>query len=298
MAADEPKITEADFPALYGAADQNSLSGQQAFLRATNIRLTLLVIAAFLGIFTWRVDGSDVAGILAACAFGGALIAELYLLRTRPDRVWYDGRAAAESSKTLTWRYIVGGAPFGRSIGNERENEERLLKRFEEIVHDLRGVQLVPPANQPNQITAAMRSVRALPLAERRKVYRQERIEDQRSWYARKARWNERQASRWSNALALMEAGGMIAAILKATRVLDVDLLGLTAAIVGAGAAWVQTKQHQMLASAYAVASQELADINSRIDWVRTEKEWSEFVDQAEEAISREHTLWRASHSA
>jgi len=71
----------------------------------------------------------------------------------------------------------------------------------------------------------------------------------------------------------------------------------LASALVGAGAAWVQTKQHQNLASAYEVASQELAVIGAHGDWASEEPAWAHFVDQAEEAISREHTTWRASHT-
>ena len=52
-----------------------------------------------------------------------------------------------------------------------------------------------------------------------------------------------------------------------------------------------------VLASAYEVASQELAVIGAHGDWASDEPAWAHFVDQAEEAISREHTTWRASHT-
>ena len=45
------------------------------------------------------------------------------------------------------------------------------------------------------------------------------------------------------------------------------------------------------------MTSQELAAISGQVDWAATEAEWAHFVDQAEEAISREHTLWRASRT-
>lgn len=297
MSTHDAKITEVDFPAIYRAADHNSLAGQRRFLRATRIRLTLLVVAGLFGILKWRVGESDLAGIGAACAFGGAIFTELYLLRSRPDRLWYDGRAAAESTKTLTWRYLVGGAPFTISQHDEDAKEDRLMNRFERIAHELQGVELIPVAGPGDQITATMRAVRALPFLARQRLYRKYRIEDQRDWYARRARWNERRGLGWSIGLTLIETGGMIAAILKATGAFDVDLIGLAAALAGAATAWLHVKQHQTLASAYAVASHELADISSRIDRSRTEEEWSQFVDQAEEAISREHTMWRASHS-
>lgn len=292
-----PVIVESEFPALYRAADQNSLAGQRRYLTATGLRLAMLVAAAIFGLSSWRTSGGDVMGIAAAVAFGVALLSELYLVQERPDRMWYDGRAAAESAKTLTWRYLVGGNPFGKASLSGQDTERLLLDRFGQIAQDLRGVHLVPVSGGADQISDAMRKVRRLPLDARREQYRRGRIDDQRDWYARKARWNEQRATRWSLVLTTLEAVGLAGAVLKATGTVNVDLLGLAGALVAAGVAWAQAKQHQTLASAYAVASQELATIGAQIDRPSTEQEWAHFVDQAEDAISREHTLWRASHS-
>jgi hypothetical protein len=292
-----PVVAESRFPPLYLAADRNSLDGQRRFLNATRLRLAMLVVAAGFGMFTWRRAGGDLAGIGAAVAFVVALLAELYLLQARPDRLWYDGRAVAESAKTLTWRYLVGGDPFGLDQVSEREAERLLLDRFRQITRDLRGAHLVPVSGDGDQLDPALREVRALPLDRRRELYRRERIDGQQAWYARSARWNERRATQWSLVLTSLEALGLAGGVLKATGVVDVDLLGFGGALVAAGAAWVQAKQHQNLANAYGVASQELSAISGQVDWSASERDWAHFVDQAEEAISREHTLWRASRT-
>jgi hypothetical protein len=292
-----PVISEHEFPALFRAADENSLDGQRRYVTATGLRLAMLVTAAAFGMFTWQTSGGDLAGIAAAIAFSVALLSELYLFQQRPDRVWYDGRAAAESAKTLTWRYLVGGDPFGKASLPDHDAEQLLLNRFGQIARDLKGVHLVPVSGGADQLSNAMRQIRALPLDTRREQYRRGRIHDQRDWYAHKARWNELRATRWALTLAALEAVGLAGAVLKATGAVEVDLLGLAGALVAAGVAWFQTKQYQTLASAYAVASQELMTIGSQIDRPSAEEEWAHFVDQAEEAISREHTLWRASHT-
>jgi hypothetical protein len=300
MASRPPTVTsidESEFPMLYQAADRNSLEGQRRFLTATRVRLAMLVVAAAFGLVTWRRGSADLAAVVAGVAFGVALLAELYLLQARPDRLWYDGRAAAESVKTLTWRYLVGGSPFGITEVSEQEAERLLLHRFRQIAAELRGAHLVPVSGAADQIGPALRRVRSLPLEERRALYRSGRIGDQQAWYARSARWNERRATLWSLVLTGLEALGLAGAILKATGALRFDLLGLASALIAAGAAWVQTKQHQTLASAYAVASQELSAIGAQGDWASDEPAWAHFVDQAEEAISREHTTWRASHT-
>jgi SMODS and SLOG-associating 2TM effector domain 3/SMODS and SLOG-associating 2TM effector domain 1 len=292
-----PIVADSEFPPLYQAADQNSLDGQRRFLNATRLRLVMLVVAAGFGLFSWRRSWGDLAGLGGAVAFVVALLAELYLLQARPDRLWYDGRAVAESAKTLTWRYLVGGSPFGRDEVTDREADRLLLDRFRQITGDLRGAHLVPVAEGAEQLSPALRAVRALPLEERRELYRGERIGGQQAWYARSARRNERRATQWSLVLTGLEALGLAGGVLKATGAVQLDLLGFGGALVAAGAAWVQAKQHQNLANAYGVASQELSAIGGQIDWTSSEQEWAHFVDQAEEAISREHTLWRASRT-
>jgi SMODS and SLOG-associating 2TM effector domain 3/SMODS and SLOG-associating 2TM effector domain 1 len=290
-------IDESEFPMLFRAADRNSLDGQRRYLTATRVRLAMLVVAAAFGLVSWRRGDADLAAVVAGVAFGVALAAELYLLQARPDRLWYDGRAAAESAKTLTWRYLVGGSPFGIAEVSEQEAERLLLHRFRQIAAELRGAHLVPISGAADQIGPPLRQVRSLPLAERRALYRSGRIDAQQAWYAGKARWNEQRATVWSLLLTGLEALGLAGAILKATGAVRFDVLGLASALVGAGVAWVQTKQHQNLASAYAVASQELAVIGAQGEWASDEPAWAHFVDQAEEAISREHTTWRASHT-
>jgi conflict system pore-forming effector with SLATT domain len=299
MASRPPTVSidESDFPALYHAAERNSFDGQRRFLTAAQLRLVMLVVAAVFGLITWRRGRADLAAVVAGAAFFAALLAEVYLLRRRPDRLWYDGRAAAESAKTLTWRYLVGGNPFGLTEVSEEEAERLLLHRFRQIAAELRGAHLVPISDAADQIGPALRRVRSLPLEERRALYRSGRIDAQHAWYRGKARWNERRATQWSLVLTGLEALGLGGAVLKAMGTFGFDLLGLASALVGAGAAWVQTKQHQNLASAYEVASQELAVIGAHGAWASDEPAWAHFVDQAEEAISREHTTWRASHT-
>ena len=68
----------------------------------------------------------------------------------------------------------------------------------------------------------------------------------------------------------------------------------LVATVGAATAAWVQAKQYATLASAYATANEELASIRVLSAHATGEAAWAEFVDSAEGAISREHTMWRA----
>ena len=293
-------LQEHDLPALYQAADRNSLEAQQEFLKRTRTGLIALLVAAAAGAFTLRVEAigtADLMGIIAAVAFSVALLMRIYLLKDRSERIWYDGRAVAESAKTLAWRYSVGAEPFGVDRDAEKVGEE-FTEHIRELLTDVNAASLVPQTSGRQQITPRMHELRTGSLNERKEAYRIGRIEDQRDWYSRNAKWNSDHAQYWNLALLLIEILGVVAAILKAAGVLQIDLLGFAGALVAAGASWLQTKQHTSLAEAYSVAAHELSAINDLMPLHTTEESWSRFVNEAEEAISREHTLWRASRTS
>jgi hypothetical protein len=289
-------LREPGYPILFRAADTSANAGQHRLMVATALRLAALLAVAILGTFSVTINRLDVTAVGAAAGLGTALVIEVYLLTLRPDRQWYESRAAAESAKTLAWRYAVAGQPFGLAENDHRGAEALLLRRFSVIIGNLHG--LVPDDQGTGlQVTTEMRDMRARTLEERRRAYRAGRIEDQSRWYTRRAKHHGRCVARWSLFLACLEAMGLIAAVLNAVNVFSFDVPGIAGALAAGGLAWLQTRQHQQRANAYAIASQELADIASRVEWPDTEDEWAHFVDEVEEAISREHTLWRASHA-
>lgn len=169
-----------------------------------------------------------------------------------------------------------------------------------EVVARLRGLLgafhdlSLPPTHQ-DQITPRMRRLRSLPLRERMTEYQQLRIQEQRTWYAGKAEWNGQRATWYQIGLVVIELGALVTAILSAAYGLPVGAYSILAAVAVAGVGWLQIKQHRSMADAYSLASHDLGAINSTIDAVDCESAWEEFVDQAEDAISREHTLWLGS---
>ena len=293
MPATTPVLSSEDFPALHRSANQHSLNAQHTFLLWFKIRLGGLVVAAIGGAITWTIHGRPlVGGAVAVVAFAAALAAELVLAIQRPDRIWYEGRAAAESAKTLTWRYMVHGEPFEGSVADA---DKRFLIELRDILHDLGALALRALSDHEVQISAKMREIRALPFADRRAVYLAQRIQDQEGWYANKAAWNTKRATFWMVTSVALEFLGLSGGAAKAVGLVSVDLLGIFAAAAAAAAAWLQAKQHENLATAYGLTSLELAAVATELDAVTDESTWAQFVAGAEEAISREHTLWRAS---
>jgi protein-S-isoprenylcysteine O-methyltransferase Ste14 len=290
-------LNDEDLPPLYHTADASSTEAQAWFLWATRIRLFALIGAAAFGLFKWTTASSPVdwAGVVAACCFVVTLMVELYLYRAKPERTWYEGRAAAESVKTLSWRYAVGGEPFNVGGSPDAQIAELFLQQLKALFEVVKDLDLTPPHSSGEQISQTMRDVRTSSLANRKAVYDRGRVEDQQTWYNRKALWNKRRAARWTIAMLVVEIAGVIAGILKAVGSIEGDLLVFSGVIVAAMTAWLQTKQHRTLATAYTVTGLELASVRSKIPYQENEADWAKFVSDAEEAFSREHILWKAS---
>ena len=258
------------------------------------MRLFALLVAALGGAAAWRVEGFAPGAAVAVVAFLVALAVEYMLSNNKPERIWYEGRAAAESAKTLTWRFVVGGESF-ESSKSSSDAQRQLIGDLKDILQDLDGLHLSDYATEARQVSTRMLSLREEPFEMRKELYKRGRIEDQRAWYARKATWNGKRAHHWGVAVVVCEFGGVALGALVAFGVLDFDALGVLSAVAAAIVAWVQAKQHKTLATAYDITSQELVSISAELDLIETEDVWPTFVGQAEEAISREHTLWRAS---
>jgi hypothetical protein len=281
-----------EFPETFVTTDAASLTGQQRFIRSTRIQLLLLVVASAAGAFSWRVNRTwDGAALLAGVAFLAAAVLRTILIRGRPHRAWYDGRAAAESIKTLAWKYSVGGDPF---LSTNVDSDD-VFRRLSSDVLASFGTLGAPSASASNEPTDSMEALRSAPLLERRSAYAMHRIADQQNWYERKAYWNKRRARFWGALMLLLQVAAAVGAFLKGFGVFEIDLFGIAGAAAASAAAWLETKQHHVVARAYRVAAQELSAIADLIPQQETEGEWARFVAEAEEAISREHTMWKAS---
>lgn len=277
------------YPASYVAADDMSATNQKRYMEAIRYRLVFLALAALGGAVT-LMGPVDWFAWLALVAFLAAIVCEVFILTARPDERWYEGRAAAESAKTITWRFAVGGDPF--DVGTPADEAVQLLiDQLRDVAEDLPHVSRdVGGEEVPDELVA----LRGRPFTQRREHYLRGRVQDQVRWYRSKAQLNARNQIRFLLITIVLEFAGVLGAVLRIADVVDVDLLGVVAAVAAGAASWAQTRQYGQLSRAYAVAANELAIIEAQAK-VQPEQRWSRFVDEAEEAISREHTLWRAS---
>ena len=273
-----------ELPGLHDAASARSVSAKRWHLRLTLFSLLALTVAAVAG----AVGGTGPA-VFALLLFVLALFLRVYLATERPERAWYDGRALAESVKTIAWRYAVGGRPFSIELP-PGEVERRYVDVVQGLLESLRGMYL----GSHGAISDGMRAARQGSLDERRNLYLAGRIDDQAGWYEMRAESHQRRYRLWALATLVFEFAGIAGGVVIIATDVDFDVLGIFAAAAAAVIAWVETNQYGNLAHSYSNAAQELGAIRTLAPHAVSEDAWADFVATAEEAISREHVTWAA----
>lgn len=284
-------VQDSFLPAIHRAANVASIKGQQRYLFLNAVRLVALVVAAVAGATGFVIYDFDTSGTILLIGFVVAVIAEFTLIQFQPERDWYAGRAVAESTKTLAWRYAVQGEPFGPSV-THAESELLMRARVAEVLR--RGRDRINIGLGDAIVTPQMRQLRTESFEVRQRIYLEDRTNDQRKWYAENAYRNEVRATRLRFALLAGEVLAVVLAAMTWGRDRPADFAGIAAACVAGGAAWLALKQYSNLTSAYRVAAAELALQASVLAGV-AQDQWPQAVADAEEAISREHTMWLAS---
>lgn len=286
---------EINFPTLYHVADNASRRAQRYHFGGMGADLLLILLASILGSIAFATSSGKIAfawgsAILAA---GGLIIT--ILLRTKTfEQDWFDGRVIAESVKTRSWRFITKSEPYETAglqteekfiddigiVGNERK--EFLGKIGSELTNQI-------------IITEPMKSVRLLSFSGRKKLYLEDRIANQGKWYSLNSGKNKRIGNLWFAAILVSQGLLLICcfAMIQWPE-MPVNLIGMFSALSAALVAWNQMKRYQDLSHSYGLAASELMLIAAHGINISDESQFSQFVLDSENAISREHSLWKA----
>ncbi|MEU1505705.1 DUF4231 domain-containing protein [Kitasatospora sp. NPDC005748] len=289
-------------PELFRVADTASLRGQRRSVLLSAWELALLVAAAAAG----SADGEPWAWP-AAVAYLGAIVLALVISRQNPQGLWYEGRAAAESVKTLAWKFAVRADAYQPPPRSLPDAEGLYRFQLGRVLNAFRGSGALGPAaggadpdgGDGTGVTEAMRGLRGQPLAVRREVYLRQRIQVQHGWYRAKARYCAR-AGFWTGVLGVvLPLLGLVLAVLRAMGWFRYDALGTVSAVAASVTAWAQLRQYRPLAAAYRLAADELELIRRQLAGLDVasadaEEIWARLARDAEDAVSREHTTWQA----
>jgi hypothetical protein len=290
-------MEEKDFPGLYQASDAASLKAQKSYKGIIAYDLISMIIASALALYNYQDTEPKlwvyvISGIFLLVSFTLTLI----IRAKKFEDTWYQGRALAESCKTLTWRFITCAESFEVDLEKEVVKDKFISRlkefsnEFKDLNESLNAKTIVLPV-----ITEKMWEVRNLNTLERKDFYIQNRINDQKDWYANKAEFNKKKYSNWFLVIIISQLIAILSiAFLIKFPDSNWNLVGFFTTISASALSWLQLKQHQELKQAYTTAAQELNFIQASFGNVNSDNELAEFVLDSENAISREHTLWLA----
>lgn len=282
-----------NYPGLYIYADSASLNAQRTYLRLHRAHLGSLMIGSAVGPVAMLGTSGVRIGLFTIMAIVLALgLLVLWIIRARQDdKIWFDERAVAESAKTATWRFMMKVPPFHE----DTQAEERFVSELKEIrearPHLGKYMATVQDTNRL-LITDFMRERRAATLTDRKAFYISDRLADQRSWYVTKAKVNAALSARWFWVVAVIQITAVVLAVIQAVSGgLGINIVPVITTCAASFAAWSQMKRYDELAQSYALAAWELEELESLSSSQTAIEDFAQFVEQAEDSISREHTM-------
>ena len=288
------QIEDKDLPELYQTSDEASIKEQKKFFNGITWYLILLIIAS---IFAYFADDypNPIFKIISTILFLLTLFIMIWLRISRPDDIWYNGRAVAESVKTRSWRWMMRAEPY-----IDCDNVEIMRRHF---INDMKTIlkqnetlfgKLGISASIEDPISVKMIQVRKLNLTERFDFYRKERITNQALWYSKKAKFNKNKTELWfwtTVSLHTLAIIMLLYNIYEPTLKMPIEVIAVTASAV---LTWLQSKKHNELSSSYSLTAHEIILIKSEITRIETESDFSNYIMNCENAFSREHTQWFA----
>lgn len=283
------------FPILFKIADEKSDKAQKRFININISILVLLVLSSLSSIYTIQSETPNSLVIFCTCSLIFSTLLNLFILFFRPEKNWYEGRAIAESVKTLTWKFITGTTPFEINLDNEK-SQLLFNENLKKIIGQRKDFYVLIGKKYPNEnmISEEMISIRNSSFEERKKMYLDARVQDQINWYSKKSTENGKYKTTTFIIMIGFQILGIIFFILELNDKMLFSFTSISIALTSILLTWLQLKRFQELTESYAITAMELKFIKDKSKFIFNDNDLDKYVDDTESAISREHTLWLA----
>ena len=284
-------MNNADYPQLYRAADNLSIQHQKEHFRLLLGYLSSLVIGSVISIFCNGTIANSISlllFILSAVLFASSKI-------LNPLDLWYNGRAVAESVKSMTWKWMMKAEPYQDMV------LETASSRFKDDLRNLLHQNKALFSHYQNDdsgfycISEKMKEVRNSTAKDRLSFYNRNRVENQLNWYRIKTKRFHKLYIIYSLIVAIFYTAIIILMIVNISMPNMSLPIELISAFVTSIVSWMEAKKYNELSCAYSLAVNDISIINANmLEGDVTDNEVSEYVINSENAFSREHTQWIA----
>ena len=281
------KVKYEQYPALYQDASSTAGESQKVFFRFLAGNLASLLLLTIVEIVASESKLWSAVNLVLLLASLGCIF---WIALKKPQEAWYNARALAESVKTMTWRFVTKSEPY---FGKLDEDSKHFVENLAKLLNDNSSLGL--PAPKVDQVSEEMKRVRNQTLDERQKYYLKFRVSEQLLWYQTKADSNATQSKYWFGFIVTLH---FVAILCTLSGVLEFvngsSFFALFLALASSSMAWLQAKRFQELAASYSLTAHDISLIKELGQRSMLGQEFSDFVGDAENAFSREHTQWRA----
>ncbi len=294
LSANASSIEDRHFPSLYRRANKASIQMQRRCFRFHWWHLALLFLGsagATLATVIPHVCSTPFYAVMTIILVIG-LVINIVSRLCKWNEKWFDCRAVAESTTTATWRFMMKAFPFEDDLNAETT--------FISMVRDIRkskqrisSTLAVYRDSEDQLITNFMKDMRLKTTEARNSEYLTSRLNAQKIWYSIKARDDAICELRWFFVTTVLQVSAIICSITQLAFSWSVNLVPIFMTAAAALIAWNQMKRHGELANSYAIVAHELEEMQAIASGAPDEPDFRKLVSDVENAISREHTMWR-----
>ena len=284
-----------DYPALYVECNTSAESNQRRHFQILQAEIVLLISIAIFGDIKWSSFPS--LGILPPLAIAVSLsvlfVFTVILESKKLEKNWFNSRAVAEMVKRESWLYIMNTKPYNQ------QKDQKAKAKFKEFLKQIVESKTLPwkeltQAVQGAQITETMEEKRNASFDEQKVFYIASRINDQRSWYTKKAKMHRARESRLTMLMWILLALGVTLAFVNIILTdLPVSAVGMATTASGAVLSWIGAKNYGELSQSYSMVAHQLSFIEDDAKQARTDNQLKNIVSDAEETIGQEHRIWK-----
>lgn len=279
------------YPHLYDITNKRSALNQNYFMRGLMAEYAMLIALTINTLLSY--DEKYLVNFIMFLSLIILLSVRNYI---NFEQRWYKYRAVTESIKTTTWKFAMKVEPFNST--DESDDIKVYTSYLRDIVKDSKyAIETEALINiDGNSYSVCLKAIREMDFKQRRDLYTEQRIVEQREWYAKKAVHNRKKGRAWAAIILFLyilslTMTGYLATDPSQASSLPIELV---TTIVSSMIGWVQIKKYNELSASYTLTAHEIGLIKEQSAYVTSEKDFVDFVRDAETAFSREHTQWRA----
>lgn len=288
-----------DLPDSYSAYDASAIIAQRGHFRLILFELSSAVVISILSLIiaiSQQDTISRIGFLIISFLFLIGIIRQLLATKKQFERKWFAFRAVAESIKSLAWQYAMACGDFSKSNLDASKLFIQRIERAKEIFQINPDPETIS-IESSNDLKKSMVEAREIGWENKRKIYIKERLEDQIKWYTNKAKINKKRSDLYDWIIIILQIVGILISLVLLfihPIVNGAPALAFMVTLIVSIIGWSRSKQHAELVEPYLNAARELNDIRQEIELAGGEAEFQQLIEEAEQAISREHTMWLA----